>query len=210
MRAVRRADFAQTDTGALDDLGKPEGAADLDQLAARHDDLAILRQGVEHDHQGGGIVVDDSGVLRAGQLAHKLADEVVALAAAPVLKIELERDRAAHRDDGGRDGDFCKDCAAKIGVQHRAGEVVDRPHLRRSVVVQLRDDGRREILARDRRLRAVSKQGARRVDRAACRRDGRRTSEAFGRGDARFGAEHFIDRGQLLQESLVAHPRALQ
>lgn len=47
--AVDGADFAQLAAGLQHDVGQPERAADLNQLAARDDDFAPLRQGVEHD-----------------------------------------------------------------------------------------------------------------------------------------------------------------
>ena len=39
-RAVRRPDLDQLRAGAPDDLGDPDAAADLDELAARDDDAA--------------------------------------------------------------------------------------------------------------------------------------------------------------------------
>ena len=67
--------------GARHDVGHAERAADLDQLAARDDDLAAARQRVEHEQHRGGVVVDDGRVLGAGQLAQQAAQVVVALAA---------------------------------------------------------------------------------------------------------------------------------
>ena len=43
----------------------PEAVADLDQLAARHDDLALLRERGEREQDGGGVVVDDERSLGA-------------------------------------------------------------------------------------------------------------------------------------------------
>ena len=43
-RLVGRADFAEPGARDLEDLGKPEAAADLDELAARDDHLAAGRQ----------------------------------------------------------------------------------------------------------------------------------------------------------------------
>jgi len=56
-RLVRRAHLAQDGAALREDVGDAERAADLDQLAARDDHLAPLRQRVEHEHHRGGVVV---------------------------------------------------------------------------------------------------------------------------------------------------------
>ncbi len=89
-----------------------------------------LRQRVEHEQHGGGIVVDDGGVLGAGQLAQQAAHMIVALAALAAAEIEFERDRVAHRRDRGLDRRLGEQRAAEIGVQHGAGEIEDRPQAR--------------------------------------------------------------------------------
>jgi len=66
---VGGADFDQFGAGAAHDFGHTEGAADLDQLAARDDHLAPLGQGVEDEQNRGGVVIDHGGVLGAGQFA---------------------------------------------------------------------------------------------------------------------------------------------
>ena len=55
---------------------------------------------------------------------------VVALAAIAAAEIELERDRVAHRRDGGLDRLLGDQRAAEIGVQHGAGEIEHRPQAR--------------------------------------------------------------------------------
>ena len=62
--AVGGADLDQLHAGARHDVGHAEGAADLDQLAARDDDLAPLRQRVEGEQDRGCIVVHHGRRLR--------------------------------------------------------------------------------------------------------------------------------------------------
>ena len=129
----------QPGAGARHDVGHAEGAADLDQLAARDDRLASLRERVEHEQHRGGIVVDDGRVLGAGQLAQQAAHVVVALAAAAAVEVEFERDRVAHRGDRGFDRRLRQKRATEIGVQHRAGEVEDRLEARRGIGLKARN-----------------------------------------------------------------------
>ena len=68
-RAVRRADLDEPGAGLRDDVGHAEAAADLDELAARDDDLpagARERRGGEQ-HRGGAVVDRERG-LGAGEL----------------------------------------------------------------------------------------------------------------------------------------------
>ena len=69
MRAIGRTDFDQSRASARHDFRHAKRAADLDELAARHDHLATARKSVQHEQHCGGIVVDDCRVLRAGQIA---------------------------------------------------------------------------------------------------------------------------------------------
>ena len=58
--------------GAPDDLGDPDAAADLDELAARHDDAAAAPGEADGEGERRRVVVRDERVLGAGQ-----RDEVV-------------------------------------------------------------------------------------------------------------------------------------
>ena len=69
MRAIGRADLDQSRARARHDFRHAKRAANLDELAARHDHLATGRKRVQHKQHCGGIVVDDRRVLRAGQIA---------------------------------------------------------------------------------------------------------------------------------------------
>ena len=68
--AVGRADLDQPASRLGHDLGHPEAAADLDQLAPGHDDPAAPGQRREHQQHRGGTVVHHEGGLgpaRPGQ-----------------------------------------------------------------------------------------------------------------------------------------------
>ncbi len=51
---------------------------------------------------------------------------IVAFAALAGRQVEFQRDRIAHRRDGGFDRGFGEQRAAEIGVQHGAGEIEER------------------------------------------------------------------------------------
>jgi hypothetical protein len=95
--AVGGADLDQLGAGATHDLRHPEGAADLDQLAARHNRRATLGECVQHQEHGGGVVVDDGGVLGACQLTQEIAQNIVAIAAPAGAESVFERYGVASR-----------------------------------------------------------------------------------------------------------------
>ena len=67
MRPVCRADLPEYCPASEHDVGDPELTTDLDELAARDDDLAAVGERLERQEDGGGVVVDDERVLRAGE-----------------------------------------------------------------------------------------------------------------------------------------------
>src|SRR5690606_15040316 len=91
--AVGGADLDQRRAGALHDVGNAVGTADLDQLAARDDHFAAAGQRVEHQQDGGGVVVHDGGGVGAGELAEQAFDQVDAVAAGVAFEVVFERDR---------------------------------------------------------------------------------------------------------------------
>ena len=58
---VGGADLPEDSAADDQDFRDAEAAADLDELAARDDDLAALAQRPQRDHRGRGVVVDDRG-----------------------------------------------------------------------------------------------------------------------------------------------------
>jgi hypothetical protein len=135
------------------------------------------------------------GVFGAGQFAQEVANEIVAVAAMAGAEIEFERDRVAHRHLRRLDRGFRPQRAAKIGVQHGAGEVEHRPQVR-----LLRDFEPRQRCRRDMvRAGGQSAIGARRGQRLAHGGDDGGAAEP-GRRIRRHGrAQHLVDRGQLAQ-----------
>jgi len=129
---------------AAHDVGHAEGAADLDQLAARDDDLAAApvhrcERGDGQQH-GGGVVVDDRRRLGAGERAQQFLDEAVAVAAAARREVVLEVVGRGHRRQQVLECRIGKQRAPEVGVDHRAGEVEHAAHARG----QPRVDARRQ------------------------------------------------------------------
>ena len=96
-RAVRRADLDEAGPRAREHLGDAEAVADLDQLAARDDNVAPFRERGNGEQDGGGVVVDDQRGLGAGECARQRRDVVLARAARALLEVVLEV-RVAARD----------------------------------------------------------------------------------------------------------------
>ena len=80
-RAIRRADLDEAGPRAREHFGDPEAVADLDELAARDDNVAPFREGGNGEQDGGGVVVDDQRGLCAGEGAKQRRDVVLARAA---------------------------------------------------------------------------------------------------------------------------------
>ena len=89
-RAVRRADLDQAGARGAHDVGDPELAADLDQLAARDQHLLALGQGGEREHERGRAVVHDERGLRAGERGEQKLRAGAARAALPRRAIDLQ------------------------------------------------------------------------------------------------------------------------
>ena len=123
VRLVGRPDLDERSAREREDLRETKAPADLDQLAARHDDLAAGGQLAQHQQHGGGIVVDRGRGLGTGQAAEPRRDVIVALAACAAIQIVFERGRRAHRLDRRGNGLLGQNGAAEIGVQHGAREV---------------------------------------------------------------------------------------
>ena len=189
--AVGGADLDEPGAGTRHDVGHAEGAADLDQLAARHDRLAALGQRVQRQQHRGGVVVDDGGVLRPGQLDEQVAQRRVALAAPAAAEVELERQRLPHGGDRRLDRGLGEQRPAEVGVEHGAGQIEDRTHLRpRRGVERARRVGRHRFRAGDgavgaQRREALAHGGERRLAAVA--------GDRLGGGG---GAEHPVDGRQ--------------
>ena len=126
MGAVGGADLAQARAAFAHHVGDPEGAADLDQLAARNDHLAPLGQRVERQQHGGRVVVDDRRRLGAGQRAQVVLDHPIAVAARAPFEVVFEVDRRARGEADRFHRGFRQHRAPEIGMDHHAGGVDHR------------------------------------------------------------------------------------
>ena len=106
-------------------------APPISTSSPRHHHFAPVRQRIEHQQHGGGIVVDHGGRLGPGQLAQQALDQIVAVAAPARVQVELQvgwrGQRAQHRGHGL----VGQQRAAQVGVQHGAGQVVHGAQARR-------------------------------------------------------------------------------
>ena len=96
-RAVRRPDLDEPRARAREHVGNAEAVADLDQLAARDDDLATFRERGEREQHRGRVVVDDERGLGARQAPEERREVVLARAALAALEVVLEVRVAARR-----------------------------------------------------------------------------------------------------------------
>ncbi len=74
---IRGADLTKNGSADRHDFRNAEAAADLDELAARDDDVFALAQRPQSDDRGGGIIVDRRRRLGAGQSADPFTDGVL-------------------------------------------------------------------------------------------------------------------------------------
>src|SRR5437867_3946519 len=79
--AVGRTDLDELRARPREHVRDPEPAADLDELAARDDDLALPGERRQREEDRGRAVVHDDGVLGAGDLGDEPRRMAVPLAA---------------------------------------------------------------------------------------------------------------------------------
>ena len=131
-RAVRRPDLDEARAGAREDVGDAEAVADLEQLAARDDDLAPLGERREREQHGGGVVVDDERRLGAREPAHERVDVRLARPARAGVEVELEVRVAARGGDDVRERLRRERRASQVGVHEDAGRVQHAAQARRA------------------------------------------------------------------------------
>ena len=90
-RLVRCPHLAQHGAGLRHDVRHAEPSADLDELAARHDDFPSRRESGEDQQRRRRVVVDDDGSFGAGQAAEHRFGVDVSAAARPPAEVVLER-----------------------------------------------------------------------------------------------------------------------
>jgi hypothetical protein len=131
MAAVRRAHLPQPGTALRHHVGDAERATDLDQLAARHEHVAVGGERVEREQHGGGVVVHHQPGLGARERAQILRDERVPVAPLAGEEVDLQVGRVPCRGDDRRDRLLGERGPAEVRVQHDTGRVHDAPEPRR-------------------------------------------------------------------------------
>ena len=130
-RAVGRPDLDEPRAGLGDDLGDAEAAADLDELAARDDDLAPGGERRGGQQRRAGAVVDDERRLGARELAQQALDVGVARAARAAPRGRARGSRSPRRRGRPRRGrPAASGARPRFGVDDDAGRVEDPPQRR--------------------------------------------------------------------------------
>ena len=123
MGAVGGAHLGQLAAGPLHDFRQSEAAADLDQFASGNGHFAPERQGVEHQEDRGGVVVDHGCGLGAGEQLQSMPDDALSLASAALGKVVLEGRGTGGLGDGSGHRLWAQEGAAEVSVNDGAGEV---------------------------------------------------------------------------------------
>ena len=89
--AVGGANLDKLGARRLHNVGNAEATADLDELAAAHDDLFTRGMGGQHQQYRGGIVIDDERVLGTGERSDQLRGVLLARPARTGVDAVLER-----------------------------------------------------------------------------------------------------------------------
>jgi hypothetical protein len=145
LRPVRRPDLHEPGPRAGQHVRDPEAVADLDQLAARDDDVAPLPERREREQDGARIVVDDQRGLRAGQPAQDRRDVVLPRPAGALGEVVLEVGVAARGVDDPRERLLCERRPAEVRVDDDARRVEHTLQARPSRVGQLLAQPRCEV-----------------------------------------------------------------
>ncbi|RCM64869.1 hypothetical protein PA35_02622 [Pseudomonas aeruginosa] len=196
--AVGGAHLVQAHAGAGHDVGNAEGAADLDQLAARDDPFLARPQAVQRQQHRRRVVVDHGDRLGAGEFADQPGDQVVAVAALAAGQVELQVQRVARGQGDRLDGFVRQQGAAEVGMQHRAGQVEHPPH----AAGMLRGEafagapGEHRLAQFDLGEGTVSGRLAQFVEQVAEGRQQRLAAIALVQGSGRRAAQQAVDRRQ--------------
>ena len=125
MSLVGGADLLESGAALAQDVGHPEGIADLDHLSPGNEDLAPLGQGVENEEHGRRVVVDHQCPRAIQDRFQQASGDDVSLAPAAAGQVEFKV--------GVVGGDFLQLPAggishrrsSQVGVQNYAGGVDD-------------------------------------------------------------------------------------
>ena len=197
--AIGGAHFDELGARAPHDVGKPERAADLDELPARDQHLAPIREHAQHQQHGGRVVVHDHGRFGAGELAQQLLDQRITLATPAGFQIELQIYRRGQRLRHGTHGLLGQQRAAEIGVQHRTGEIEHRPEREARGICQRRPHGSGDRVPGEAGTgKSTGERGvAQTIEAGAQRRDDLRASVLRHQRLERARVQQSIDRGNV-------------
>ena len=145
VRAVGGTDLDELSTRGLHDIGDTETAADLDELAAAHDDLFARGMGGQHQQHRGGIIVDDERILGTGERANQLCGVLLARPARAGVDAVLERAVPARDLGHGLGSRFRKRGATQIGVDDHTRGVDGWTQTRQRRTMRTEFDSRRQL-----------------------------------------------------------------
>ena len=125
-RPVRRAHLAQLGARLPQNVRNAEAAADFYELSARNDYFPPGGERGQRQQHGGGVVVDDGRILRAGQALQQRPRVDRARAARAAGEVEFE---VGIGSDGRNplDGRLRQRRPAQVRMDDHAGGVDDRP-----------------------------------------------------------------------------------
>ena len=126
MGSVGGADFDDAGSGARHDVGDPERPADLDQLAAGDDRLAVARQRAEREQHRAGGIIHDQRIGRTRQLDEQITTVRVTGSTRPAAEVVFERRITARHAGERRDRGARQRRATEIRVEHDARRVDHR------------------------------------------------------------------------------------
>ena len=99
--AIRRTDLDELRAGAPEHVRDAEAAADLDQLATRHDDLLARGERREGEQDGCRVVIDHDRVFGGREVGQEAGGVTVTFAAFSGDEVVLDADGAGGGSDRG-------------------------------------------------------------------------------------------------------------
>lgn len=145
VRAVGGTDLDELGARGLHNIGDTEAAADLDKLAAAHDNLFARSVSGQHQQHRGGIIVDDERILGTGERANQLCGMLLARPARAGVDAVLERAVPARDLGHGLGSRFRKRGATQIGVDDHTRGVDGWTQTRQRRTMRTEFDSRRQL-----------------------------------------------------------------
>src|SRR5262245_37616555 len=138
-RAICCSHFSEDGAALLHHFGDAKAAAYLDQLAAGYDHLSVLRERVEHKEYRGGVVVHNSGRLRAGDARQQILTMRLAVSAIALFDIVFEvrvvtGDFGHCRERRGRER-----CPTQVRMNDHSGSIYHSAKCRSGLILEMCD-----------------------------------------------------------------------